>query len=176
MKLSLFNRSSADLIINKATLLAALILSSLLTILVEVPNSAASPTFSNYPISSTFSAKQGMTVAGGDLWYLQTSSGPTTLTLRPKLITGPDGNVWFAANGINQGFYIGRLDISTGTVSFYAGGGAYSGGDIGAGPDGKIYYSYKSAGSGISYLMSLNPATGTTSTWADCWSGRCYMD
>jgi virginiamycin B lyase len=142
------------------------------------------PTFDTYPISATYKKPGAMTIAGGDLWYLESSTAtapidsigrmttsgtttdytigyPTSFTVS-ELTTGSDGNVWFVGTS-SGGLSLGKLDIFTGVVTFYAGSiPAYSGGHITTGSDGKIYYSAKSGASNSTYLRSLDPTTGTT--------------
>ena len=129
-----------------------------------------------------------MTVAAGDLWYFETSngasavdsigrmttsgvktdyaigypSGITSFTIG-RLITGPDGNVWFNA-GSNGGLWLGKLDVVTGAITFYASGAAgYSSGYMASGADGNIYYTVKSSSSpAYSYLLSVDPASGVS--------------
>ncbi len=174
----------------KYLLLSVVVLANAFIALIQVPTALAAPTFGAKSLTATYKNPGAVTVAGGALWYLESSSsagssdyigkmttaGATTdysIGLPPlqtsltvsKLITGPDGNVWFTGSSSGGGVYVGKLDISTGAVTFYAGGSAYSAGAIAAGSDGKIYYTYQTSGSpSNSYLKSLDPSTGTITT------------
>jgi len=56
--------------------------------------------------------------------------------------------------------YIGSLNINTGSINFYGSSIlSYSAGPISSGSDGKIYYAFKDANSGNTYLLSFDPST-----------------
>ena len=151
----------------------------------------ASPTFSNHLISSSYANPGQVTVAGGSLWYIETTasnpsyathigkmtasgtttdydirtlSGNASFSLR-SLTTGSDGNVWFNGN-VSTTVYTGFLNISTGTVTLYPSGVPSYGnfGPIVTGSDGNLWYYVKSANNNYSYLVSINPTTGTGTT------------
>ena len=162
-------------------------LSALLVAISTSLTAYASPTFSNYSLSSSYSGQAAPVVAGGSFWYLESSggvaayigsvtttgtethydirtlSGNSSLTLK-SITTGPDGNVWFNGH-VSTTVYVGKLDISAGTVTLYSTSmptyGNY--GPLVAGSDGNLWYYIKSANNNYSYLVYLNPSTGTDS-------------
>ncbi|MBF6628661.1 MAG: hypothetical protein ITG04_09190 [Proteiniphilum sp.] len=178
----------------RSLLLVAILLVQSSLALIQESTASAAPTFTDYPISATYKKPGTMTTAGGDLWYLQSTnstvasdsigrmstsgvttdyaigypSGQTSFTVA-EMITGPDGNIWMIGGGNSGGVYLGKLDISTGAVTFYTSGvTAYSGGRIAAGSDGNIYYSVKTGASPAkTYLRSMDPATGVTAAVQD---------
>lgn len=146
------------------------------------------PTFSNYAISSSYVSPGSTTTAGGALWYLENTTNNPSYTIGKmstlgvvtdynirtlsgnsgiyltSLTTGPDGNVWFVGKN-GSTLYSGYLNISTGTVTLYAGPvPVYSNvSNIVTGSDGNLWYSVKSAwAQNYSYLVSTNPSTGTS--------------
>lgn len=160
------------------------------------PVVVASPTFSNFPATSRYANTYQTTVAGGSLWYLQSTgaggrvdignvttagvvtnyniqvlSGVPTLQLR-SLIIGPDGNVWFNGTVGTEG-YTGRLDISTGTVTVYSNyvpEPSLSGslGNLVASSDGKLWYLVKSTTStNYTYVVKVDPTTGANTVVRD---------
>lgn len=150
------------------------------------------PDFTAYPISSSYRKPGSTTVAGGDLWYIQSSptypynnyyigrmttlgitsnylvgypAGSSNFIVR-SLTTGQDGNVWFNGKDNNNTLYVGSLNISTGAIAFYP----YSmptyspPGNLTLGSDGNLWYSVKSAYSNnYSYIVYFNPSNSTTS-------------
>lgn len=157
----------------------------LLAVLTPLP-AVASPTFTSQPLSTSYAGFGGMTTtADGSWWYIGsklgvyayivnlTTSGTTidynirTLSSDSNLIlknltTGPDGNIWF--NGLSSNSVrTGVLDISTGTVTTYGGGGSSYGsiGPMTIGADGNLWYSTRDPGSqNYTYLVKIIPSTG----------------
>lgn len=161
----------------------------------------AIPSLVNYPVSSSYTNAGDITSAAGSMWYIEspvatptarshignmTMSGITTdydiraLSGYPNLsltslATGSDGNIWF--NGLSGNFVVvGNLNISTGVATSYLNGNmSYSSpSQMVAGSDGNLYYYYSSAGSpNDTYLMRVDPATGTRtvkSSWSSSYS------
>lgn len=162
----------------------------------------AEPILSSHPISTSYGQPSQMTAANGSLWYVQSdASGNNSIgnmmpsgdvvanhAIMPigassmkvtRLATGSDGNVWFtgcsSSNSSNWTVEAGRLDVTTGAVTFYTNsqlgstlpvctGSAMAAGPITAGPDGKMWYAIRAHLSTTknSYLFSIDPITGTT--------------
>ena len=166
----------------------------------------AEPILSTHSISSSYSEPSKVTTANGSLWYVQSdSSGSNSIgNMAPAgsvvanhmimpagassmkvtdLTTGPDGNVWFtgcsSSNASNWTVEAGRLDVSTGAVTFYTNSqlgnalpvctdGSVVAGPIATGPDGKVWYTVRAHLSTTknSYLFSIDSSTGlTTQRW-----------
>lgn len=166
----------------------ALVLSIAAPLALPETTAYAAQTFTGNPISSTYKTPTSMTVAGGALWYVESTStvasdsiakmttsgtitdynvgypsGKTSFQIA-HVTTGPDGNVWFDGYSNGPQVYAGYLDISTGAVTFYDSGkqGLDAPGPIVTGSDGKMYYYMRYSNNGVTYLLGVNPATGTT--------------
>jgi virginiamycin B lyase len=170
--------------------LAVLLLIQLAIPFIHISTALASPTISSFPTTGRPGA---MTVAGGDTFYLQGTainsvgrmttsgtktdyamglpSGATSFTVKPQLITGPDGNVWFFGS-TNLGLRLGKLDISSGSFTYYTLPCSDSAANIGTGPDDKIYFSCSTPGAtGAAYLKSFDLSTAATSVF---WTFQPY--
>ena len=163
----------------------ALLVVQLFSTFVDMPFASAEPTLSNFPVTPSYHSPGPMASAGGSLWYLRqyksdsygsgyisiskmTTSGVTTdypiglptgaiSFVTEKLLTGPDGNVWFLGKTDTNKLYLGNLDVSTESISFhYLGGGSgCSLSTVTSGPDG-FYFACHSSGTGITVRHTPN--------------------
>lgn len=153
--------------------------------LMQMTSVFATPTFTDFPISSSYKMPDAMTVASGDLWYLQrtsssnkidaigrmTTAGTTTdyslnfptgnyiSEVKPTLLTGSDGNVWFYGT-VDATMRLGKLDVASGNITYYSPGCSDLLANIGNGPDGKIYFACKAGNT--SYLKYFDLTTATS--------------